>query len=234
MPVATLVGGIAGAVIAVLLHMLLIALVAVTTMGWQSLYLAITGALYYAPLTSLYYGFIPGAILGFVSSIVFCFTTIPSSRRRWLIVSVVSLPVGIAISAGVLYVIFTYYIGVTRVVNQEMWWVYGTETCTDGTPMIALVNGIHHLPYCSAELVRYLESIDTRTVSVQFNATYDYGNIRGYHVRQIGNFTNRGVLIAGNRGSITGCNREEFNICDEQGEPLYGTLGRESGVPWQE
>jgi hypothetical protein len=39
MPVATLVGGIAGAVIAVLLHMLLIASATVTTLEWQGLYL---------------------------------------------------------------------------------------------------------------------------------------------------------------------------------------------------
>jgi len=87
-----------------------------------------------------------------------------------------------------------FFVGVESTVTHEMRWTYGREKNARGQREIFLIYKEHPYYYerfFSEELARYLESLGRETVPVTFKVTSDFGKVRGYSIREVGQWTGR-------------------------------------------
>jgi hypothetical protein len=110
---------------------------------------------------------------------------------RWPSLRVVTTASGISLA---LFLFFFYgpFVGHIRRVTHQMQWRIEPKLNPDYTKHVILTFRDYpgqYIGICSDELADYLEKLPSHDVPVEFDVTYDYGNVRGFSERKIGDLT---------------------------------------------
>jgi hypothetical protein len=85
------------------------------------------------------------------------------------------------------------FTGVTSNVTYPMTWSYGDPSSNEAGERHVVLRFAdfpnHHVGFYSSELAKYLESLPTPRINVEFEITRDFGDVRGYHAVRIGTLT---------------------------------------------
>ena len=122
-----------------------------------------------------------------------------ASRRVKIAAEVLALGVAGAIVASV------FFVGVEKTVTHEMRWTVGEGRNARGEREILLIytqHPYHYERFYSEKLAGYLESLGRDTVPVTFRVTSDFGTVRDYRVRHVGEWPGKST---GWTGGGSGC-----------------------------
>jgi hypothetical protein len=110
-----------------------------------------------------------------------------------------------------LFILYGPFVGYTRRVTHQMQWqidakpIDATAPTIEGSHVILTFRDYpgYHLGIYSDEVADYLKRLSTNEVPVEFEVTYDYGKIRGFNEKRIGDLTSwrSGFGYYGSRGS---------------------------------
>ncbi len=216
----TVIGALFGCVVVPLSISLLLGIAGTIRSGLSGLWLGISGGLYYSMFFGLFFGLIPGAIIGAAITVSRMVgrqliptqlpplkpTQQPVEHSQRIAFTVIGLIIGVVLALSTLTYLFTYQIGVKRSVTHTMRWVLGDGNCNDQGQIVYLVYAeFPHFyeQFCSDTLAAYLRQHTSSTVVVTFEATYDFGSLRGYHIQQIDDYPS--TLPDGWTGGGGGC-----------------------------
>lgn len=110
----------------------------------------------------------------------------PASRRVRRYVGACALALIIAV-----FILDVFFVGIKRTIVCEMNWSYGNKKDERGRQEIVMT--FTKLPnyfytFYSEDLANSLESLQSRSVPVTFDLIYDFGSLRDYRFRLIGNW----------------------------------------------
>jgi hypothetical protein len=118
------------------------------------------------------------------------------------------------IGLAVLAVIPHLVIGEERMITHGATWAIeaeGEHECAVSVVRLYLLEYAQYENVCSAALLEMLETTTSDVVPITYRVTYDFGDVRGYSLRQVGD-----VEMAPREwlGGGSACGREPFPACD--------------------
>ena len=218
-----------GIIIATLIPTTLIVISSIYSLGISGLWLGVSGGLFVSFSTAFFFGFIPGSIIGATVGIARFIAqynqqinhqsnTISTKYFRLnyhIMATIIGMFLGAIISVILITYLFMFQVGIERYVIHQMQAFVGKELCADGQKSVYFVYSDYPRSseyFCSNALAAFIQEQHLTTLSVRFAATYDFGNVRGFHIESVESIPPD--LLQNMGGSGTGCLDPVLPACD--------------------
>jgi hypothetical protein len=185
-----LIGAIIGPFAAIIFTVILLGTIGAFQDGIDGLVQGISGALYYGISIALFWGLVPGVIVGvFIGS----YKVLRNSNEQQAKSSKV-IVIFLALAIISFVVVPLKFVGQTKEVTYEADWFYRDDKNVNCEPEIVIeykqlpLHKRHAESICSQTLADYLDSTQEESTHVKLSYTYDFGELRGYNVEQIGEY----------------------------------------------